>query len=257
MDDVLRHKLWNTLDLCLWQNCKYEWGVKLENSNLYTLFLGYWHYLFKLPVDLLPQSFSDARQSVREHFYGCPWNEVYDLIEFTAKCCPDELRAGYIESCNAELKTELSAYRLVDSLVTDITSEEEIKSIETAICSTTKYSGTNKHLQTALELLSDRKKPDYRNSIKESISAVESLCIAITGVKESLGPALKKIKALHSMHPAFIKALDSLYGYTSDSSGIRHALLEESSVNSSDARFMLVVCSAFINYVLGKTSEEK
>jgi len=31
-------------------------------------------------------------------------------------------------------------------------------------------------LSRALELLSDRKQPDYRNSIKESISAVEATC---------------------------------------------------------------------------------
>lgn len=144
----------------------------------------------------------------------------------------------------------------MDSQLTDITDEEEIESIEAAIGSTTKYSGANEHLKTALGFLSDRKSPDYRNSVKESISAVESLCVSISGdQKATLGSALSIIERSHQLHPAFKKALSSLYGYTSDSDGIRHALLDESSISYSDAKFMLVACSAFTNYVLGKISE--
>lgn len=46
------------------------------------------------------------------------------------------------------------------------------------------------HLQEALEKLSPSKS-DYRNSIKESISAVECLCREITG-ESTLDKALKK-----------------------------------------------------------------
>ncbi|VAX31463.1 hypothetical protein MNBD_NITROSPINAE05-986, partial [hydrothermal vent metagenome] len=48
----------------------------------------------------------------------------------------------------------------------------------------------------------------------------------------------------------------SLYGYTSDEGGIRHALMESENVDFNDAKFMLVVCSAFINFVLGKTQSK-
>jgi hypothetical protein len=41
----------------------------------------------------------------------------------------------------------------------------------------------------------------------------------------------------------------SLYGYTSDANGIRHALLEEAQLTFEDAQFMLVACSAFVNYL--------
>lgn len=74
--------------------------------------------------------------------------------------------------------------------------------------------------------------------------------------KASLGVALNKIEKTHELHPAFKKALSNLYGYTSDADGIRHALLDESNISYSDAKYMLVSCSAFINYVLGKMSEK-
>ncbi len=57
------------------------------------------------------------------------------------------------------------------------------------------------------------------------------------------------------LHPALKKAFDSLYGYTSDADGIRHALLDEPNLDSEDAKFMLVSCSAFINYLISKSSK--
>ncbi len=49
------------------------------------------------------------------------------------------------------------------------------------------------HLETALRMLSDREHPDFRNSIKESISAVESACRKLTGLDNAtLTQALNK-----------------------------------------------------------------
>lgn len=104
--------------------------------------------------------------------------------------------------------------------------------------------------------MADRKSPDYRNSIKESISAVESICKIITGdSKATFGTALKKIEEQHGLHGALRRAFDSLYGYTSDASGIRHALLEEPDLDFDDAKFMLVSCSAFVNYLISKVAK--
>ena len=66
----------------------------------------------------------------------------------------------------------------------------------------------------------------------------------------TLGAVLKKLEKVKKLHPAMKSAFSSLYGYSSDADGIRHALLEESQLTKADARFMLVCCSAFINYSL-------
>ena len=111
------------------------------------------------------------------------------------------------------------------------------------------------HLRRALELFSDRNNPDYRNSIKEFISAIESFCIIFTGnSKATLEQALKEIEKNHELHPALKNSFSSLYGYTSDSNGIRHSLLDESTLSQEDAKFILVACSAFVNYLSLKTS---
>ncbi|MEG8264615.1 hypothetical protein MKS78_04515 [Acinetobacter baumannii] len=50
-------------------------------------------------------------------------------------------------------------------------------------------------MKAALSFLTDRNKPDYRNSVKESISAVEALCVTLSGdPKATLGASLNSIE---------------------------------------------------------------
>ena len=148
------------------------------------------------------------------------------------------------------MEVEKSAYRFVNDKITPIVNSEEIEAIEKAI---DKESGPVKeHLNSALEKLSDRKKPDYRNSIKESISAVECLVREVVGEKGTLGDLLKIVDKHVQIHPALRDSFKKRYGYTSDEDGIRHSLMEDSKADFEDAKFMLVTCSAFVNYVRGK-----
>ncbi len=111
----------------------------------------------------------------------------------------------------------------------------------------------SQHIGTALKLLADRKKPDYRNSMKESISAVEAICkIIAQNERATLGPALDAVKARTNLHPKLQEAFKALYGYTSDTHGIRHALKDDEEPEAEDAMFMLVSCSGFVNYLVEK-----
>ena len=49
-------------------------------------------------------------------------------------------------------------------------------------------------------------------------------------------------------------AFEKLYAYTNNkTTGIRHALMEDTeSPGFDEAKFMLVACSAFVNYLRGK-----
>ena len=89
-------------------------------------------------------------------------------------------KEDFIILLNDCLEIENSAYRVINYQITPITSEQEIQSIEDALENTHPYTGIQQHLNQALKLMSDRQKPDYRNSIKESISAVESICKIVT-----------------------------------------------------------------------------
>ena len=118
-----------------------------------------------------------------------------------------------------------------------------------------RYAPVRAHIEEALNLMSDRKAPNYRNSIKESISAVEATCNLLAGKKVTLGQCLKDVKRKIGLHSALENAFSSLYGYTSSAEGIRHALMDESTLSFDDAKFMLVSCSAFVNYLISKASK--
>jgi hypothetical protein len=136
-----------------------------------------------------------------------------------------------------------------------VTDPVEVEAIESATQLPRSLRAVAQHLNTSLKLLGDRKTPDYRNSIKESISGVEAMCALITGqARSDLGAALKALEKGAGLHGALRSAFNSLYGFTSDSSGIRHALLEEPNLTFDDAKFMLVACSAFINYLKAMAS---
>ena len=255
VDIQLRNGLWNALDDSYWskKDPTYELLSNLPRLNLFCHSL--WRGFFKETVDSIPTSWPDALTVIKDYFFRCQWYEVYDSIEFVSGMSLGFDRGHFMNACNVLFESEMSAYRFVDHRIVQMTSEEEIVEIEAALADDSSYYPVVQHLRTALDLLSDRESPDYRNSIKESISAVESACNITTGSKATLGQALKALDDKTKVHPALRNAFSSLYGYTSDADGIRHGLLEEANLDFADAKFMLVVCSAFTNYLRSKASK--
>ena len=249
LDKDLRNGLWTAVTI--WQRGLQE----THPEQFQSLMAKFWLSYYKEPLDTLRDGIY-VFQQLRNEFFDGEWNGCYDILEFiVANSTADESRSRLIEDCNSVLVKELSAYRFVGGLITPITSEVEIASIEKALADTDSLLPVNEHLATALNYLSDRASPDYRNSIKESISAVEALCNLITGRKDTLGNALKRIEKKVAIHSALKKGFSSIYGYTSDASGIRHALMDEANLDFEDAKYMLVSCSTFINYLISKAAK--
>jgi hypothetical protein len=257
IDDGLRNRLWNVLRDTL-PTFQDGYGFSLtQNAHTKSFFETVWHDYFKLPVDSMPVSPSKAIAQIREHYFACPWNEVYDFIEFVLPKTSGLHNLGSnTQQVNKVLEGELSAYRFVAGRVVPISSEQEAQAVEKAITQTRgPYSNSAEHLQQAVNLLARKPVPDFRNSIKESISAVEAISAVITGDKKAtLGDALKVIGSRAPLHAALRSAFSKLYGYTSDADGIRHALMEEGNLEQEDAIFMLVACSAFVSYLIAKQS---
>jgi len=258
MDDDLRIGLWNVLESCFWINAVPGYLLTSNyNRSVLRLLKHIWSDHFKLPVDTIGNSWAAAYAYLRNHYFGCSWNEVYDLVEFVANHDgSDTANKEFREQCNTVLKREVSGYRFIGERMVQITAEQEVAEIEEALTPTPISEPAETHLRCALQLFSDRHAPDYRNSIKESISAVEAISSRIAGKgRAELGDALKVLSARIRLHAALSRGFSSLYGYTSDAEGIRHALLEETELDFEDAKFMLVACSAFVNYLKVKASK--
>jgi hypothetical protein len=187
-------------------------------------------------------------------FLNCTpnWFLWYDFIECFLSLLSPQVSTKAQKMLNGVFEEEKSGYRIINKLVTAITNIQELTTIETAI--ETPYVSVSTHISKALTLYSQRDNPDYENSIKESILAIEAICCIITNDnKATLGDALSRLKESGVyIHSALIQAWSKLYGYTSDENGIRHAGIDFKGVNSEDAKYMLISCSAFVNYLIEK-----
>jgi len=185
------------------------------------------------------------------------WYIIFDFIERYLVTSKKETSEKMAMEFNRILEDEVAAYRILGSLVVPITNESELAVISDA--KSVSYDSVKTHIEKALSLFSDRKTPDYENSIKESISAVEAICCIITGMSgpnATMGKAIKKLKdnGIH-IHSAMENAFASLYGYASDENGIRHGGIDFANAPAEDAKYMMVSCSAFVNYLIEKWSK--
>ncbi len=187
MDEALRSRLWNVLANSL-PSSKEGYKFSHPESRLLLQFCQRaWHEHFKRPIDTIPEWPNEAIKQLRTHFFKCEWYEVYDLMEFVEGIRSSFYSGSKAKEFNEVLAAELSAYRFVEGKLVPISSEQDNRAIEQAIAQTSdRYSPTSEHLKQAVALLARKPIPDYRNSIKESISAVEAICAVITGDSSSL-----------------------------------------------------------------------
>ena len=267
IDADLRAQIWNVLHITLWNRWEpvpdaYSMHERSDAAkNVDHLVKMIWIHHFKRPIDTIPYRFNGSGESVyrtlREIVMDGDWDRVYDLVDFIVNHAePPKDRDALARVMNQVLTNENSGFRFVGLELTQITAPAEIEAVESALQTASK--AVRVHLAEALSKLSDRKNPDFRNSIKESISAVEAACRVVANKPNAtLGQCLGAIQKVKPLHGAFVEALNRLYGYTSDADqGIRHAASDEATpVTKADAQFMLVACSAFINYLWSVAAE--
>lgn len=256
LDNRTRNKLYNQV---------YELLTD-EDNNLKANIVKYIYIeIFSLSIDEIPMDeygfFGDWEEIlgvIKDIFTKNKYNEVFDFIEgiisginycqyyhYKKEC--------FIENINSVFLEENVNYRIIGDNITDIIDEEQMKSIQDTIDNP--YKEVSRHYVKAIEQLYSVK--DFDNSIKESISSVEAMCQIITKKNNTtLGEALKLLK--DKIHPAMKSAFEKLYGYTSDANGIRHANgLGEGNSTFEEAKYMLISCSSFVNYLKENFEEGK
>lgn len=253
MDADLRNSVWNLITKWLPTDLRSE----TEVARLLT------EEVLRRPIDHM--SNMGPRQWLQAYCeVTAPWYRMYDLLDYLVAHHRRLPLSGHfltqeaaVQEANRVLEREHSGYRFVGGELTPICDPAEAEEIEKALANAaaTRLEGVHVHIKQALALLGQRPDPDYRNSIKESVSAVEAVVKFLGGVRGGgLDAALEALSERVPMHGAFKGALSKLYGYTSDGDGIRHALLDETRVGEEDARFMVVACSAFVNWIIAKAA---
>lgn len=152
----------------------------------------------------------------------------------------------FIAELNREFERLNYAYRIINDIFVETTSNCELSTINEAMDSSECDIVT--HLSECLKLMSpSNPQLSTRNAIKEAISAVELIARQVTGTN-TLDNAFKKFCKIH---PQIKSSMSSLYQYTNQpNTGIRHAWMDQHEEPTKDeAIFILVTACAFINYI--------
>jgi hypothetical protein len=260
IDDELKVGLWNGFQIYYLDKITFYYRYpnkdhRISQSNRYDFFRDLWIDFYKLTLDSLDDSFESTNLEIKRRFFEGEWFEIYNFLEYVLGFGSSAIRKDFMKYINKVLEKELSGYRFINGVLAPITNSYEVEEIDSSINNAINHNliGVFTHLDSALKKIADKQSPDYRNSIKESISAVESISKVISNnPKDSLGGALDKIKGKINLHSSLEKGFKQIYGYTSDADGIRHGLSEQSNCDFEDAKYMLVSSSAFVNYLIAK-----
>ncbi len=266
LDKPTRNALWNVIS-----------PFFMYDGPNCSVYKDIWTELLNETLDSLPSISNPFRKDVNDRYYDYyrniimldSWNKCFDLIEFLNN---DEFNQKWQQECNCHVGFDMDetvpipseeaynyvfekfmvGYRMINGLITPITQEEEIMAIEEAVNQSS--DAVIEQISNALRYLSNRNQPDYAKSVHCSISAVEAQCkTLLNDPKPTLSQALKNLENNGIIiHPSLKEAFNRLYGFTSDAAGIRHASITPSDIDADLAKFMLVTCSAFVNYLRSK-----
>ncbi len=257
LDEETRNRLWNILFKRFFdvETRNIQFGDEMERVRKYCYTI--WNCYFKTPADQIPRKYLKAIRYIKDEVVNIQINQFkpFDLVEVILNNKDIfNYSLDIADEINTILEEEESVYRLFPETMqfAPIYHETDLKNLNDAFERTkSKYDSVYENLENALSAYSDRKENRYRESIVSSIKAVESMVNkisdksndkALTGIIESVGSKI-------NMHDNLVNGLKELYNWSSDT--LRHGKSDKPlEVREPEARYMLLSCSAFINYII-------
>lgn len=253
-----RIRIWNLFFVAI-DKCKLL-GPRRPARRRIVLIAGHWVEILKashlefhnLPLDDWNPMFEANRSRLREYIQEQPFNQVFDLIQFVLRhprCPPAFIRQMQrtFAECGLAYTIDVGPPPTILPAVTPEEGDAVVGALRTL--REARLHGSATHLRAAAENI---KVSEWAGSVRESIHAVESVARLLDSRAErKLGAALAALEKRGVLHPALKEAFSTLYGYTSDEQGIRHALLDrtDAQVGRDEAVFMLGACAAFASYL--------
>ena len=250
ISDGARTRLWNLL---------YHF---VNSESAYGYVQGNWENILTIlhishhgrALDEFDSSLGNFVRVYKSIFMQVRFNELFDLLLAIMRQpqCPEDfiriIAAGFEESRLAYV-VDVGPPPTIYPAATRKEGEAVLQA--TAELSAAGLTGAVNHLRKAADCINQGDPP---GAVRESIHAVESTARYFDPGAATLDPALKSLEAAGGLHPALKRAFSSLYGFTSDEQGIRHALIDspQANVGQDEAVFMLGACASFSSYLARK-----
>ena len=268
LSNDLRRELWNVLRGFLLSIRKsYGGGYYFPNATCRLLerILG---RVLKIPEDEIDTSYGGVFNIFKELILSAPFNVVLDIAQIMANESPRMVNARSLEGrfhnnmVVNRIKDLFERYSAAYSLDTSHrpfqffphSGKEQGKAIQQSL-KTIRDSGMEgaaTHLRQAAEHINARQ---YADSIRENISAVESVARRIAPNENTLGDALKSLEKRELLkNKQLKKGFEQIYAYTNSEEGVRHSLVfkDSADVGLDEAMFMFGACASFAAYLTNK-----
>ena len=255
ISDEARTRLWSLLyDYVDSESMTPEFSGPVVSGNwrVILLFLHVEHY--ECALDEFDDSMRKFIGEYKQKFISDRFNEIFDLLLAIMRHpnCPEE----FIRLVGVVFKKYRLAY-VVDidppPTIYPAATREEGEAVLQAIAElgSAGLAGAVSHLRKAADCINQGDSP---GAVRESVHAVESTARSFAPNAKTLKPALRSLEEAGGLHPALKRAFSSLYGFTSDEQGIRHALIDnpQANVGQDEAVFMLGACASFSSYLARK-----
>jgi len=247
LDEETRVRLWNVI-----VTINADFSGVYRADLLDEIAASLWEFTFLKPADERrgsSQTFALAKDAILAKAWHRALDVIDDYVKYLRLTEANNAEAAPV-LFNMVFERCLVSYRFIAGVLVPVGEGLEGDAIVTAIESTRAHAGARHHILRAIELLSDRNAPDYLNSIKESISAVEAVVTSLSG-ERTIARGLSALRASGRIdHAALESAWSKMYGWTSDAEGIRHAASSDTVGNQAIAKYMVVACSAFVTYLV-------
>jgi hypothetical protein len=214
-----------------------------------------------------------AVEVLRNLVMNIPWYRFYDTVETVAEQIINmDDENGFTWGAKKDESFSFSAYRQrVNELFSEYNVdwkmnesgqlelplppflEDKVKSTEERLADQFMPARVHFAKARAFALGSHR---DAENSIKESVSAIESICKTFYTDASTLGEALKMMKKDGSVSRMLIDVVEKFYAYANAEPAVRHGSNKDSAVLEYDAELALHFAAAFIRTLIVRRKDK-
>ena len=195
------------------------------------------------------------RQEILKILENCPWNRIYDLIEYFDSKLTSANKIKFEKEINEYFVEKGIGWKLINGVLESRGEEAFEEKIAEAveILGTANYTTSKNEISEALRDMSKRPEADITGAIQHSLAALECLSREITGDKKStLG---KLINDNPDIVPSPLNmVISKLYGFASEQG--RH--LKEGKVpDFEEAELVVHLCASLCVYLVKKEFPKK
>lgn len=210
-----------------------------------------------------PWDFDDTSSwtALTHHLKICEWSAFYDFVEMLgALLIEKDDEIPFDQSLHfKQYQSQANALLVEDGIGWTLSDKSELirihpKVLAESLASTDaalskRFENARIHYQKAAQYL-HRHPIDEANSIKEIVSAVESVARAIEPKASTLGDAIKRFRKDIRFNSALLDPLEKLYAYANAAALVRHGHAGGSKPSVADAELALLIGVAYIRHLI-------